>query len=220
VCKDINIELAEDCPEFEKAFTDSSYGKVLGKFFDKEKMAWMVPEEKRTELIREIESAHKYGMSTKQLESLLGKLNDIGIMCPFLKSFRSELYRDLCQKEKPRAPTRANFQQTQKRAERVVGFPERQKSVESDLWTTYGAADYGDSLHIRCSWPDTRLPIQGRYRSGKCRLLWKRIDNFRETAVVAKEIHNGENRRGREKIREQDDNTGSNRPTATTPFYP
>jgi len=99
VCKDINIELAEDCPKFEKAFTDSTYGKVLGKFFDTGKMAWMVPEEKRTELIREIESAHEYGVSTKQLESLLGKLNDIGIMCPFLKSFRSELYRDLSGRE-------------------------------------------------------------------------------------------------------------------------
>ncbi len=82
--------MAEDCPEFEKAFTDSTYGKVLGKFFDTEKMAWKVPEEKRTDLIREIESAHEFGVSTKQLESLLGKLNDIGIMCPFLKSLRLE----------------------------------------------------------------------------------------------------------------------------------
>jgi hypothetical protein len=168
VCKDINIELAEDCPEFEKAFTDSTYGKVLGKFFDTEKMAWMVPEEKRRELIREIESAHKYGVSTKQLESLLA----------------------------------------------------RQKSMESDLRTTYGSADYGDSLHSRCGWSATRLPIQGRHRSGKCRLLWKRFDNFRKKAMVAKEIHNGENRRGREKIRKQDDNTGGSRPTASTPFYP
>jgi hypothetical protein len=39
VCKDINIELEEDYPEFEKAFTNSTYGKVLGKFFDTEKLA-------------------------------------------------------------------------------------------------------------------------------------------------------------------------------------
>jgi hypothetical protein len=57
ICRDINIELAEDCPDFEKAFTDSTYGKVLGKFFDTEQMAWKVPDNKRKDLAKEIESA-------------------------------------------------------------------------------------------------------------------------------------------------------------------
>jgi hypothetical protein len=31
ICRELNIQLAEDCAEFSKAFTRSTYGKILGK---------------------------------------------------------------------------------------------------------------------------------------------------------------------------------------------
>ncbi len=38
--KDLNIPLAENCPKFEKAFFYSTYGKILGVFFDTTTLTW------------------------------------------------------------------------------------------------------------------------------------------------------------------------------------
>jgi hypothetical protein len=38
MCEDLNVKLAEDCVDFEKAFSCSTYGKVLGVFFDSERL--------------------------------------------------------------------------------------------------------------------------------------------------------------------------------------
>jgi hypothetical protein len=39
-CKELNIPLANPCPKFEKAFTCSTYGKILGVFFETKTMSW------------------------------------------------------------------------------------------------------------------------------------------------------------------------------------
>ncbi len=34
ICRELNIQQADDCAEFSKAVTGSTYGKILGKWFD------------------------------------------------------------------------------------------------------------------------------------------------------------------------------------------
>jgi hypothetical protein len=58
ICSDLGIELAENCPKFEKAFENTTYGKVLGKFFNTEKLSWSLPLDKKSDLIQEIHAAY------------------------------------------------------------------------------------------------------------------------------------------------------------------
>jgi hypothetical protein len=43
ICKEVNVELADDCVNCDKAFTDSTQGKVLGIWFNSEKLSWKLP---------------------------------------------------------------------------------------------------------------------------------------------------------------------------------
>jgi hypothetical protein len=95
ICKDIGVELAENCPKFEKAFGNTTYGKVLGKFLDTEKLCWSLPLDKKSDLIEDIHTAYANKVNLLSLQSLLGKLNDVAIMCPFMKNFRHELNNEL-----------------------------------------------------------------------------------------------------------------------------
>jgi len=95
ICSDLNIELAENCPLFEKAFENSTYGKVLGKFFDTTILCWAMPQDKREELLDDISHVLHNKVNLLTVQSLMGKLNDIGTMCPFLRNFRHELNTEL-----------------------------------------------------------------------------------------------------------------------------
>jgi hypothetical protein len=100
-CTDIGIQLADDCPQFDKAFSCSQYGKVLDIWFDSTTLSWKLPEEKRDKTLRNIEKAlSASGQSLKDIQVLMGRLNDVSMMCPFLKTFKSELNRALSQAEK------------------------------------------------------------------------------------------------------------------------
>jgi hypothetical protein len=90
VCRATNIAIAEDCPNNEKAFTNQTEGVVLGIRFDTVKQEWSLPKEKADELQRKILWAvHASSMSLKQTQQLLGSLNDLSQMCPFIKPFRA-----------------------------------------------------------------------------------------------------------------------------------
>jgi hypothetical protein len=90
VCRATNITIAEDCPSNEKAFTNQTEGVVLGIRFDTVKQEWALPKEKADELQRKILWAvHASNMSLKQTQQLLGSLNDLSQMCPFIKPFRA-----------------------------------------------------------------------------------------------------------------------------------
>jgi hypothetical protein len=92
ICKDVGIQLAEDCPQFDKAFSCSQYGKVLGIWFDTKNLEWKLPEEKRDKTLRNIVDAlSDRGQSLKDMQVLMGRLNDVSMMCPFLKTFKGEL---------------------------------------------------------------------------------------------------------------------------------
>jgi hypothetical protein len=96
ICKELNIELAEDCEDCDKAFTNTRRGKVLGVWFDSESLSWKMPDEKTSAtrlLLRGIVS--KQNVSLDEMQSLLGRLNFVCMMCPFLKAFRFNMNKEL-----------------------------------------------------------------------------------------------------------------------------
>jgi hypothetical protein len=95
LCKEVNIELAPNCPKFEKAFEKTTYGKVLGKFFDTETLCWSLPDDKKMETIDDIHHVFFNKSNLLTLQSIMGKLNDIAVMCPFMKNFRHELNSEI-----------------------------------------------------------------------------------------------------------------------------
>ena len=96
ICESCNIDLAESCTNFDKAFKSSKYGKVLGIWFDSENLKWKLPEEKAEKTKRRIHDAlTDKKINLLQLQKLLGCLNDICLMCPFLQGFKKPLNNHL-----------------------------------------------------------------------------------------------------------------------------
>jgi hypothetical protein len=92
VCEKINIKLAAECPKKDKAFKNEKKGKVLGIWFDTSKMEWSLPSEKAEKARRAIfEVYNSETISLHTLQSLVGRLNDIALMCPFLSAFRRNI---------------------------------------------------------------------------------------------------------------------------------
>lgn len=92
VCQQINVKLAEDCPKKDKAFRNQTEGKVLGIWFDSKTMEWTLPTEKAEKALRGIcEVYYADVASLLTLQCLVGRLNDISLMCPFLSTFRRNL---------------------------------------------------------------------------------------------------------------------------------
>jgi hypothetical protein len=88
ICNDVGIQLAEGCPQFDKALSCSQYGKVLGIWFKTKKLEWKLPEEKRDKTLRNIVDAlSDRGQLLKDLQVLMGRLNNVSMKCPFLKTF-------------------------------------------------------------------------------------------------------------------------------------
>jgi hypothetical protein len=50
----INVQLTEECPNKEKAFTDSTFGTVLGVIFDTDRLSWKIPEHKTEGLLQDM----------------------------------------------------------------------------------------------------------------------------------------------------------------------
>ena len=92
LCEDLNVQLAEDCPLSEKAFSNQVRGKVLGILFDATDLSWRIPQKKIDKCIRSILSASENGTcSLKEFQKLLGRLNDISQMCCFMKIFKHSI---------------------------------------------------------------------------------------------------------------------------------
>ena len=96
LCADIGIKLADNCPKFEKAFENSQYGKILGILFDSEDLTWKLPSEKVYKTLFAIDNALKEEtISLKTMQKLMGRINDVCLMCPFLHCFKRSLNDDL-----------------------------------------------------------------------------------------------------------------------------
>jgi hypothetical protein len=92
ICDKINVKLAPNCPMFDKAFSNSTYGKVLGIHFDSTTLSWSTPVEKKNKailILKKVLDERKCNLKTMQ--ELLGRINDIVQMCPFLRGFRFKL---------------------------------------------------------------------------------------------------------------------------------
>ena len=98
LCSVLNIGLAPNCKNLEKAFENEKFGKVLGIWFNTENLTWSFPEDKREETLVMISSIiTTVKVSLLELQKLVGKLNHVSLMCPFLKGYRKNL--NLCLSE-------------------------------------------------------------------------------------------------------------------------
>ena len=89
ICADIGIPLAPNCPNFEKAFENSTKGTVLGVRFDSKDMTWSFSEEKIGEMLEMIETfRNSDSADLLTFQKLHGKLANFGQMCEFTKGFR------------------------------------------------------------------------------------------------------------------------------------
>ena len=92
ICNDLNISLAPDCPEKDKAFKISTKGKVLGINFDSENLTWSLPSDKKEEYMNDIHDVLSRGeLDLVTGQSLLGKLNFVSTMCPMMRTFKKPL---------------------------------------------------------------------------------------------------------------------------------
>jgi hypothetical protein len=98
LCADIKLELAPPCPNFDKAFDCSKFGKVLGIIFDTRNLTWKLPKDKVESTLRTMaEIVDSQVVKTKQLQCLMGKLNHVAQMSPFLNCFKHPLNMDLAE---------------------------------------------------------------------------------------------------------------------------
>jgi len=92
VCEEINVKIADNCPMNEKAFKNATHGKVLGIWFDSKDLSWNLPQEKREKTLSCIHEAVKNEkISLLNMQKLMGNLNNVSLMCPFLNGFRKNL---------------------------------------------------------------------------------------------------------------------------------
>ncbi len=92
VCSALNIPLAENCPNHEKAFGPSTFGTVLGIGFDTEKMEWFVSRDKGADLQSTINQfLGKRACTLLEAQVLHGKLSAFAQMSDFLLGFRFHL---------------------------------------------------------------------------------------------------------------------------------
>jgi hypothetical protein len=98
LCSRLNIKLAADCPDKQKAFKNSTEGLVLGIWFDSKTMTWSLPEEKFSRYIIAIDSVlSSPSNSLQSLQAVLGFINDFAIFSLFFKAFKFPLHHILCQ---------------------------------------------------------------------------------------------------------------------------
>jgi hypothetical protein len=89
IAKDCGIKLAENCPENKKAFEHQTEGTVLGIIFNTKKLEWSLSSEKAEKIICRIQdfSSAKY-VDLKKTQSVMGIVNDLAQMAPFLGVFK------------------------------------------------------------------------------------------------------------------------------------
>jgi len=92
ICAQLDIPLAQPCPKRDKAFSCQTSGKVLGTWFDTSTMSWAYPEDKLVPLVRSMLEMAGLGTATlHEMQSMMGCINDVAQLCPFLKGIRKPL---------------------------------------------------------------------------------------------------------------------------------
>jgi len=92
ICEELNVPLAENCPNHEKAFGCSTFGTVLGINFDSDLMEWSLSAAKERDLQEQIDKfLEMKSCSLKEVQRLHGKLANIAQTCDFLRNFKINL---------------------------------------------------------------------------------------------------------------------------------
>ena len=95
-CIQLNVEFADECPKRDKAFCEKTSGKVLGVWFDTESLSWTLSEDKRKKILEKIcQALSSFLLPVIDMQRLMGHLNCVAMMCPFLNGFRFSLNDDL-----------------------------------------------------------------------------------------------------------------------------
>jgi len=96
VCERIGVNLAPPCPRQEKAFEASTEGTVMGVRFNTTTLSWSLPEHKKSKLlVAALEALSGSNLSLLDMQRLMGILNDLGQMLPFLRGYRFHLNKFL-----------------------------------------------------------------------------------------------------------------------------
>jgi hypothetical protein len=91
-CDELNIGLAPHDVNLDKAFDTSQKGKILGIWFDTQKLMWKYPDDKSMLTLQAIaDFLNNEEVNLLQMQKLMGRLNDISLMCPFLRNFKGPL---------------------------------------------------------------------------------------------------------------------------------
>ena len=92
LCDSINVKLAPNCPNKDKAFTNEKQGKVLDIIFRLEDLSWSLPAEKKLKCLNAIANLLEGNfVNLLFLQKLLGRLSDICQLCPFMRAFKRPL---------------------------------------------------------------------------------------------------------------------------------
>jgi hypothetical protein len=96
LCNEIGVRLAPLCPNNIKAFEASTVGTVLGIRFHTHTLTWSLPLNKRNKIIAAAaEALSGVPMGLESMQILMGLLNDLAQMIPFLRGFRHNLNKFL-----------------------------------------------------------------------------------------------------------------------------
>ncbi len=89
-CEFIGLPLAENCPAKEKSFEMETRGTVFGIGFDSVNMTWFLSDHKANKIIRRcLDAANSGHTDLKQIQKLMGSVNDFCHMCPMLRFHKS-----------------------------------------------------------------------------------------------------------------------------------
>jgi hypothetical protein len=92
ICEKINLELAPDCQQHDKSFGPTKMGKILGIWFNTTDLTWRLSDEKVSATIQSIKTVlTAVHPSLHEFQSLMGRLNYIATMCPFMNIFKFNL---------------------------------------------------------------------------------------------------------------------------------
>ncbi len=97
VCSFINMPLAANSMNNDKAFELQTRGIVLGIGFDSNKMIWFLEKEKADKLVKWcLDGCHAQHVDLKQVQKPMGSVNDLAQMCPQLKFHKGSGNALLC----------------------------------------------------------------------------------------------------------------------------
>jgi len=90
ICGFINMPLAANCPKHEKAFELVTRGVVMGVGFDSSDLTWYLTKEKSDKVVsRCLDVAQAKMVDLKQMEKVMGSVNDLAQMASFLRFYKA-----------------------------------------------------------------------------------------------------------------------------------